>query len=56
MTAQTDTLIEISGLKFSYNSLDVLKGLDLAVPRGRIVAIGQEDFPHKHIPRLVLSN
>ena len=39
MTAQTDTLIEISGLKFSYNSLDVLKGLDLAVPRGRIVAI-----------------
>ena len=39
MTAQTDTLIEISGLKFSYNNLDVLKGLDLAVPRGRIVAI-----------------
>jgi phospholipid/cholesterol/gamma-HCH transport system ATP-binding protein len=35
MTAQTDTLIEISGLKFSYNSLDVLKGLDLAVPRGK---------------------
>ena len=39
MTAQSDTLIEISGLKFSYNSLDVLKGLDLAVPRGKIVAI-----------------
>ncbi|CAG0930837.1 MAG: putative phospholipid import ATP-binding protein MlaF [Rhodocyclaceae bacterium] len=39
MTAQTDALIEITGLKFSYNDLDVLKGLDLAVPRGKIVAI-----------------
>jgi len=39
MTAQTDTLIEISGLKFSHGNLDVLKGLDLAVPRGRIIAI-----------------
>jgi len=35
----TDTLIEISGLKFSHGSLGVLKGLDLAVPRGKIVAI-----------------
>ncbi|MEZ5616150.1 MAG: ABC transporter ATP-binding protein [Rhodocyclaceae bacterium] len=39
MADPQDTLIEISNLKFSYNSLDVLKGLDLAVPRGRIVAI-----------------
>ena len=39
MPDQQDTLIEISGLKFSYNSLDVLKGLDLAVPRGKVVAI-----------------
>jgi len=39
MTAQTDTLIEISGLQFSHGSLDVLKGLDLAVPRGKVVAI-----------------
>jgi phospholipid/cholesterol/gamma-HCH transport system ATP-binding protein len=39
MQAKQDTLIEISSLKFSYNSLDVLKGLDLAVPRGKVVAI-----------------
>ena len=34
-----DALIEISGLKFSYNNLDVLKGLDLVVPRGKVAAI-----------------
>lgn len=39
MKPEQDTLIEISDLKFSYNSLDVLKGLDLAVPRGKVVAI-----------------
>jgi len=39
MTSQQDTLIEISGLKFSYPNLDVLKGLDLAVPRGKVIAI-----------------
>jgi phospholipid/cholesterol/gamma-HCH transport system ATP-binding protein len=39
MQDQQDALIEISDLRFSYNSLDVLKGLDLAVPRGKVVAI-----------------
>ncbi len=39
MQDKPDTLIEISDLKFSYNNLDVLKGLDLDVPRGKVVAI-----------------
>jgi phospholipid/cholesterol/gamma-HCH transport system ATP-binding protein len=39
MNTETDTLIEISGLKFSHGSLEVLKGLDLAVPRGKVIAI-----------------
>lgn len=39
MQDQQDALIEISNLKFSYNNLEVLKGLDLAVPRGKVVAI-----------------
>ncbi len=39
MQDKQNTLIEISNLKFSYNSLDVLKGLDLDVPRGKVVAI-----------------
>ncbi|MDT3736673.1 MAG: ABC transporter ATP-binding protein [Denitratisoma sp.] len=39
MPDKQDSLIEISNLKFSYNSLDVLKGLDLDVPRGKVVAI-----------------
>ena len=39
MPDQQDTLIEISNLRFSYNDLDVLKGLDLAVPRGKVSAI-----------------
>ena len=39
MPDQQDTLIEISNLRFSYNDLDVLKGLDLAVPRGKVIAI-----------------
>lgn len=39
MQDKQNTLIEISNLKFSYNNLDVLKGLDLAVPRGKVVAI-----------------
>lgn len=39
MQDKQDTLIEISNLKFSYNNLDVLKGLDLDVPRGKVIAI-----------------
>jgi phospholipid/cholesterol/gamma-HCH transport system ATP-binding protein len=39
MPDKQDALIEISGLRFSYNNNDVLKGLDLTVPRGKVVAI-----------------
>ena len=39
MPASQDPLIEISQLRFSYGSLEVLKGLDLAVPRGKVIAI-----------------
>jgi phospholipid/cholesterol/gamma-HCH transport system ATP-binding protein len=39
MPDKQDTLIEISDLRFSYNNNDVLKGLDLDVPRGKVVAI-----------------
>ena len=37
--ARTDSLIEIQGLRFSYGENQVLKGLDLKVPRGAVVAI-----------------
>ena len=39
MQDKQDTLIEISDLKFSYNNLDVLKGIGLDVPRGKVIAI-----------------
>ena len=39
MKANQDSLIEIANLHFSYGTLDVLKGLELAVPRGKVVAI-----------------
>ncbi len=35
----SDTLIEISGLKFAYGEREVLKGIDLKIPRGKVVAI-----------------
>jgi len=35
----SDTLIEISGLKFAYGGREVLKGIDLKIPRGKVVAI-----------------
>jgi phospholipid/cholesterol/gamma-HCH transport system ATP-binding protein len=35
----SDTLIEISGLKFAYGEREVLKGIDLRIPRGKVVAI-----------------
>ena len=35
----SDTLIEIKGLKFAYGGHAVLKGIDLKVPRGKVVAI-----------------
>jgi len=39
MVAVPDTLIDIEGLKFAYGANQVLKGLDLKVPRGKVVAI-----------------
>jgi phospholipid/cholesterol/gamma-HCH transport system ATP-binding protein len=36
---QADMLVEISDLQFSYGELAVLKGIDLAIPRGKVVAI-----------------
>jgi phospholipid/cholesterol/gamma-HCH transport system ATP-binding protein len=35
----SDALIEISGLTFAYGERQVLRGIDLTIPRGRIVAI-----------------
>jgi len=32
-------LIEISGLKFAYGDREILKGIDLRIPRGKVVAI-----------------
>lgn len=39
MNPSADNLVEITGLKFNYGEHEVLKGLDLKVPRGKIVAI-----------------
>ncbi|OJW95521.1 ABC transporter ATP-binding protein [Thiobacillus sp. 65-1402] len=35
----TDTLVEIRDLHFSYENNQVLKGINLAIPRGKVVAI-----------------
>ena len=35
----SDTLIEIADLRFAYGGNEVLKGIDLKVPRGQVVAI-----------------
>jgi phospholipid/cholesterol/gamma-HCH transport system ATP-binding protein len=35
----SDVLIDVSGLKFAYGEHAVLKGIDLKVPRGKVVAI-----------------
>jgi phospholipid/cholesterol/gamma-HCH transport system ATP-binding protein len=34
-----DHVVQVSGLHFSYNDLQVLRGLSLAIPRGSVVAI-----------------
>jgi len=39
MTNHSDTLIEIRDLRFAYGDREVLKGINLTVPRGKIVAI-----------------
>jgi phospholipid/cholesterol/gamma-HCH transport system ATP-binding protein len=35
----TDNLIDIQGLRYAYGKRQVLRGLDLAIPRGSVVAI-----------------
>jgi phospholipid/cholesterol/gamma-HCH transport system ATP-binding protein len=35
----TENLVEIRGLRFAYGRREVLRGVDLEIPRGRIVAI-----------------
>ena len=37
--ASTETLIEISGLEFAYGDRQILKGINLKIPRGKVVAI-----------------
>jgi len=39
MSADTDALIEIEDLRFAYPGNDVLKGVNLKVPRGKVTAI-----------------
>jgi phospholipid/cholesterol/gamma-HCH transport system ATP-binding protein len=38
-SSSSDALVEISGLRFAYGAREVLKGIDLTIPRGKIVAI-----------------
>ncbi len=35
----TDNLVEIKGLRYAYGERAVLKGVDMAIPRGRVVAV-----------------
>jgi phospholipid/cholesterol/gamma-HCH transport system ATP-binding protein len=37
--ATTDNLVEIRGLRFAYGRRPILKGIDLDIPRGKVVAI-----------------
>ena len=39
VNSTTDNLVEINDLHFSYGKRQVLKGINLAIPRGKIVAI-----------------
>jgi len=39
MTTPSDTLVEITDLKFNYGEREILKGLSLKIPRGKVVAI-----------------
>ena len=39
LQANTDTLVEVRDLHFAYGERQVLGGIDLAIPRGKIVAI-----------------
>jgi len=35
----SDNLVEITGVKFNYGAREILKGLNLKIPRGKVVAI-----------------
>jgi phospholipid/cholesterol/gamma-HCH transport system ATP-binding protein len=37
--ATTDNLVEVRGLRFAYGRRPILKGIDLDIPRGKVVAI-----------------
>ena len=39
MISSSDNLVEISDVKFSYGEREILKGLSLKIPRGKVVAI-----------------
>src|SRR5258706_7288511 len=39
MNAATENLVEITGVEFSYGPRKLLKGLNLKIPRGKLVAI-----------------
>jgi phospholipid/cholesterol/gamma-HCH transport system ATP-binding protein len=39
MNSTSDNLVEIADLKFNYGEREVLKGLNLMIPRGKVVAI-----------------
>src|SRR5487761_2582823 len=39
MNPSSDNLVEITDVKFNYGEREVLKGLSLRIPRGRVVAI-----------------
>jgi len=39
MKSATENLVEISGVEFSYGPRKLLKGLNLRIPRGKLVAI-----------------
>src|SRR4051812_29090635 len=38
-TASSSALIHVNGLKFSYGDRPILKGVDLEIPRGKLVGI-----------------
>ena len=35
----TDNIVEISNLKFAYGEREILKSIDLTIPRGKVVGI-----------------
>jgi phospholipid/cholesterol/gamma-HCH transport system ATP-binding protein len=39
VNSTNEALVEISGLEFSYNARKLLKGMNLKIPRGKVVAI-----------------